>query len=178
MFKELTSLGSHSLMANIFHELCILMSHKYKINLKSISLLSSVLSKEDATIFLLKLRKLNKLDPACRLVTEKRENIEKLIFSQNNIDNADTHPIGSDLSIDLYANAAQNVLNIKHLNPVQQLLKKNDNSNGMKSYGNDEKNIYLANFKDFVNNILQMSSDKVVPNINATILHSITNNKS
>ena len=171
MFGELTSLGNHKLVANIFKELCEIMSFRFKCNLKYIALLTvGVLSKTDAIRYLLKLRKLNTLDSNMDLVKEEKDNIWKLIISQNNINNPDTHPIGSDLSIDLNASGTQKTLNIKQLDPLDEIILTSNNSN--------ETNTHTYSFEYFAKHTLKLPSKKITPNINPTMLHGKTGNKS
>ena len=165
------------------------MCFKFKSNLKYIAILLSNLSKKDAICLLLKLKKINELDSNSVLVNEKRENFLKLILSQNNINNPDTHPIGLDLSIELYATAAQNVLNIKQLDTVQKSTNSGANINTLSSTTNtisnhfvssnmNEDKYYKENFEEFAKHILKLPSNKIMPNINGTILHATTDDKS
>ena len=178
MFRELTSWGTHQLVTNLFNELCKFMSFKFKTNLKCIALLSSsVLSKKDAVRYLLKLRKLNTLDCNLSLVRENKDSLLKLIISQNNINNPDTHPIGSDLSIELIASGTQKTLNIKQLDPVEEMI--NDNNNIDNNLSSPDETIkYIESFEYFAKYTLKLSSNKITPNINGTILHGTTDNKS
>lgn len=171
MFGELTSLGNHKLASNIFKELCKIMSFRFKCNLKYIALLlSGALSKRDAIRYLLKLRKLNTLDSNMDLVKEEKKSLCKLIISQNNINNPDTHPIGSDLSIELNASGTQKTLNIKQLDPIDDINSASNNSS--------EINTHTTSFEYFANHTLKLPSKKITPNINGTMLHGKTDNKS
>ncbi|UOT91772.1 P47 [Aratus pisonii nudivirus] len=66
---------------------------------------------------LLQLKQLNekKVEIDLKIKTYYLTNIYKLINSKNHLDDADTHPIGQDLSIFSCATKSQNVLNVKRL---------------------------------------------------------------
>lgn len=71
---------------------------------------------EELRKFAGQLEKLNKLPADKHHV--KREWIEKfkrLLFSKNDLDNGDVHPVGLATSIVLYSSKAQSILNVKHL---------------------------------------------------------------
>lgn len=69
-----------------------------------------------------KVKRLNMLEPDDEVRQLWLRKFRALLSSINNLNDADSHPIGLELSIFLYSNSAQKILNVKHLKTSSTLL--------------------------------------------------------
>ncbi|QLI62368.1 p47 [Dikerogammarus haemobaphes nudivirus] len=152
----------HKLQNDIFLELDSLTLKKFTNNVCKFVNLICDMEYKSVIKFLVILRHANKL-----LVTHPRrakiyKKIVRLICSKNNIDNADSQPIGQDLSIDMYAKIAQDLLNVKRFTD-KKTIKQNDTI-----IVNDVEAYLVKN---------KLHTERIVPELNFIIIHTQTNNK-
>jgi len=87
--------------------------------------------------------------------------IVKLITSCNDLDNADSHPVGQDLSVDMYAKIAQDLLNVKRY-VAKNKLKDESKLDDVEQYLHSKK----------------LNTHRIMPILHDNIIHEHTNNKS
>lgn len=140
----------NTLTCNNFSRECALLVH----NLYDCSLRFLV-------TLILKLRKINTQDVTHAVRNHYYKCIVKLIASINNIDDADSHAIGQELSTDMYANIAQDILNVKRF--------REKCSTTRLTYAIDS-------LEYFFEQTFNVKYGRTLPKINETIIHTKTQN--
>lgn len=158
-----TSSKVHSITNDIFIELDKFTIYNYTEACKTLTHNIYDLTLKELVHLLISFRRLNELPINDKIRNYCYKKIIQLIVSINNLDDADTHPIGQDLSIYTYASKAQSVLNVKQL--TEQIT----------DMGIDD---FSTNFKYFVVNTLKLGYDRIIPPLSGTIIHNTTKNRN
>uniref|UniRef100_A0AAU8GCQ5 P47 n=1 Tax=Faxonius propinquus nudivirus TaxID=3139431 RepID=A0AAU8GCQ5_9VIRU len=151
-----SSKNAYNLLQSIYQELEILTKNNFNSDLKILIHNIIDLNKTQLVLLYIKLQKLNKLPKTHILKNRYLKIIIRLICSKNNIDDADTHPIGQNLSIDLQSKIAQNILSVKRLEENKP---------------KENNKLETDSFEYFVTNKLKLNYKRIVPNINLIILY-------
>lgn len=149
------------LQNDLYLELDILTRKNYSYNLSMFVTLLCDTPLDNLLQILHVLRYVNKLDVKHPRRNRLYKKIVKLIASINNIDGADIHPIGQDLSINMYAKIAQDLLNVKRFG-------------GIKNINTNEKTIDVIEQMVLDHNLIY---ERLNPEINHVIIHTQTDKK-
>lgn len=149
------------LQNDIYKELDILTIGKFSYNVSMFVTLLCDSPAQDLIQILHVLRYVNKLDVKHPRRNKLYKRIVLLIASINNLDDADVHPIGQDLSIDMYSNITQDLLNVKRFGGVKNI--------------NDSKIVVDAVQQLAIDYNLEYT--RINPEMNHVIIHTQTNKK-
>lgn len=153
----------HKLQNDLFKELNTLTLGKFTFNVSNFVHFICDMKIQFVIQILYVLRHINKLDPHDPRRNRTYRNIVKLICSINNIDDADSHPIGQDLSIAMYAKIAQDLLNVKRFDSSKYAI---------------TATTTLDPIEEYIVNVAKLSYERIRPQLNDVIIHTHTKEKS
>ncbi|UBZ25492.1 P47 [Crangon crangon nudivirus] len=158
VYRELRKINQ--LLEDIYIEFNKLTINTFPLHLQHIIFCLMDMDGRDLIILLIKLRKVNALDTQSSVRNAVYRQFVKVVTSINNLNDGDVHAIGLDLSIDIYSDGAQDILNVKRFN-----------MKAYQSYGQ------LNKYNYYIENELKIDPALVQPKINPTIIHTITEDR-
>lgn len=153
--SELTGARRRVYFKEIANQLIILMGDNFHNYIKTMVSIMYDYKIDELHNIHKRLNILNQLPKDHQKVLKYRTIYKRMILSINNIDDADAHPLGLQLSISLYAESAQETLNVKHLATSKSSV----------------DSVIKSENEQFVNS-LGFEYSKKIPSIDVTLLYS------
>lgn len=153
--NELTGARRRVYFKEIANQLIILMDNHFEKSIKTMVSVMFDYKIDELHEIYKRLSFLNTLPKNHPKVLKYKTIYKRMILSINNLEDADSHPLGLYLSISLYSESAQETLNVKHLTTTKD-------SNNIETKTEDEQ---------FVNS-LGFEYSKKIPSIDVTLLYS------